>query len=128
MSKRSKSASPQIKAEGGLVGLGHNGGPALDNASPVAHRIADATEQPGRLAYRIPDAAEQLGIAHSTLYELRKRGLITFTTIAGRQVVTRRELERFLADAEANPEAHSTSKRIGRVFGPNLGKNRPAEG
>ena len=128
MSKRSKSASPQIKAEDGLVGLGHNGGPALDNASPVAHRIADATEQPAGWPIGSPTPPSQLGIAHSTLYELRKRGLITFTTIAGRQVVTRRELERFLADAEANPEAHSTSKRIGRVFGPNLGRNRPAEG
>ena len=64
-----------------------------------------------KLAYNLRDAADQLGIGVSSLYAMRKKGMIEFTAIAGRRVVTHTELERVLAAAVAGDPAH----RSGRV-------------
>ena len=52
------------------------------------------------LAYRISDAARLLGVGASTIYQMRKKGLITFTKLGGRSLITHKELQRILAEAE----------------------------
>jgi excisionase family DNA binding protein len=49
----------------------------------------------------IPEACKRLGCSKSTLYSEARRGKITIITFGGRSGVTDAEIERVIAEAEA---------------------------
>ncbi|WP_036212698.1 helix-turn-helix transcriptional regulator [Novilysobacter arseniciresistens] len=53
------------------------------------------------LAHRIPDACQRIGLGRSSLYELIKAGRLKTVRIAGRTLVPESELQRLVAEAEA---------------------------
>lgn len=56
------------------------------------------------IALSISAAAAQLGVARSTLYRLRASGEIGFSRIAGKPVVLRSELDRYVETLAARAE------------------------
>jgi len=62
---------------------------------------AELIKNPPRRVYSVSDAAKALGISRSTAYLLNKAGRLGFAKIAGRTVVPASEVDRIIAEIEA---------------------------
>jgi|GEM_PF-1978113 len=65
----------------------------------------------GPAALNVTEAAKALGVSRGTVYTLRARGDLGFARIAGKTVVLRSELDRYLGDLAAAAEAERAAVR-----------------
>lgn len=59
--------------------------------------------------YSVAEAARLLGVSRSTAYKLNRLGQLGFAKIAGRTVVPGAEIDRLLAEIEAQAQAQRGS-------------------
>jgi excisionase family DNA binding protein len=65
----------------------------------------------GPAAMNVTEAAKALGVSRGTIYTLRARGDLGFSRIAGKTVVLRSELDRFVGTLAAAAEDERAAVR-----------------
>jgi excisionase family DNA binding protein len=61
------------------------------------------------IAFSVADAAGYVGISRSSLYELKKRGLISFVKIGRRTLIPRADLDRLIGLSGGEDASHGRS-------------------
>src|SRR5262245_27990706 len=75
-------------------------------AAPTSSTVAGPglrAQGPERLAYTMKETADLLGVSYVTVHRLLQRGLLRASAASRHKIISRREIERFLAATTGAP-------------------------
>jgi len=75
--------------------------PASSEA-PVMSQGKSAIKETHRLAYSLKETADLLGVSYATVHRLLRRGLLRSSLAIRTKLISRKEIERFLAETTSD--------------------------